>query len=108
MHPLLISVVVPCFLMSGCAGFNSESLNRALDQPLDSETVAAGLKEALRVGTERSTDKTSSVDGFYGNTLIRIGMPQQYDDVAGAIRKIGLGSHVDDFEVSMNCAADQR
>lgn len=96
-----------CLLISGCAGFNAESLNRALEQPLDSETVAAGLKEALKVGTERSTDSTSAVDGFYGNALIRIGMPEQYDDVAGAIRKIGLGSHVDEFEISMNRAAEK-
>lgn len=95
------------FLISGCAGFNAESLSRALEQPLDSETVAAGLKEALKVGTQRSTDKTAAVDGFYGNTLIRIALPEQYDDVAGAIRQIGLGSHVDDFEVSMNRAAEK-
>jgi hypothetical protein len=102
-----LSLLLACGLMAGCAGFNAETLNRALEEPLDSETVAAGLKEALRVGTERSTDKTSAVDGFYGNTLIRIGMPEQYDDVADAIRKIGLGSHVDDFEVSMNRAAEK-
>jgi hypothetical protein len=107
MFRLMLVLLVPCFLMTGCAGFNSESLNRALEQPLDGETVAAGLKEALKVGTERSTDTTSAVDGFYGNTLIRIGMPEQYNDVAGAIRQIGLGSHVDDFEVSMNRAAEK-
>lgn len=99
---LLISLL----LLTGCAGL-TESVNRALEQPLDSETVAAGLKEALRIGTERSTDKTSTTDGFNGNPLIRVAMPDQYAGVAEAIRNIGFGSHVDAFELSMNRAAEE-
>ncbi len=55
MKRLTCALVIPCLLMAGCAGYDLETINRALEGPLDSETVAAGLKEALRIGTERST-----------------------------------------------------
>ncbi|MEN8006862.1 MAG: DUF4197 domain-containing protein [Candidatus Krumholzibacteriota bacterium] len=103
----ILALAIACLLVSGCAGFNAESLDRILNKPLDSETVAAGLKEALRIGTERSTNTTSAVDGFYGNAAIRVALPEQYDSVAKAIRDIGLGSQVDQFELSMNRAAEK-
>jgi hypothetical protein len=104
---LKATAVMFVLLTTGCAGLNAESINRALGGSLDSETVAAGLKEALRIGTERSTNTTAKVDGFYGNALIRIALPEQYDGAADALRTIGLGSQVEAFEVSMNRAAEQ-
>ena len=107
MKRLTYALVIPCLLLAGCAGYDLDSINRALEGPLDSETVAAGLKEALRIGTERATGSTSALDGFNENPLIRVAMPEQYDGVAEAIRKIGFGSHVDAFELSMNRAAEK-
>ncbi len=103
----LIILTFPCLLAMGCAGYNASDLGRILDQPLDDETVAAGLREALRIGTERSTDATSAIDGFYRNPLIKVALPAQYDGAANALRQIGLGSHVDEFELSMNRAAEK-
>ncbi len=91
----------------GC--INAGTLGEMLgdDGALDEATVVAGLKEALLIGTERSTALTSKLDGFYRNALIRIAMPEQYDDVAETLRKFGMGSYVDDFERSMNRAAER-
>ena len=102
-----ISILTVVLLTSGCSGFDASVFDDLLDQPLDSETVAAGLKEALEVGTQRATDATSSTDGFFGNALIRIAMPEEYDGVARTVRDIGLGSQVDAFELSMNRAAEK-
>jgi len=99
--------VLVLLLTVGCAGLNTRQIEQILDQPLDNETVAAGLKDALRIGTRRAADKTSRVDGFYGNQLIRIALPDQYTDAADALRRLGLGSQVDSFELSMNRAAEQ-
>jgi len=104
---LRTAVLLMLIPLVGCAGFNTRHLEQILDQPLDSDTVAAGLKEALRIGTERATVKTSRVDGFFGNTLIRIALPDQYTDAADALRRLGLGSQVDGFELSMNRAAEK-
>lgn len=107
LHVALLSAAVA---LCACKGLDSESLDRVLrgaEGPLDEPTVASGLKEALRVGTERATEKTSSVDGFYHNAAIRVVMPEQYQGVADALRRVGLGSEVDDFELAMNRAAER-
>jgi hypothetical protein len=73
---------------------------------LDESTVAAGIKEALRIGTENTVVSTSKVDGFLGNQLIRIAIPEQMTTVASTLRKVGFGSQVDELEVGMNRAAE--
>ena len=76
-------------------------------QPLDEATVAAGLREALEVGTGRSVSTLSSVDGFLGNALLRIAIPDEFQRAAGTLRTVGLGSQVDTFEVAMNRSAER-
>jgi len=53
---------------------------------LDEPTVIAGIKEALRVGTENTVVSTSKLDGFLGNRLIRIALPEQMTTVASTMR----------------------
>jgi hypothetical protein len=74
----------------------------ALDEP----TVIAGIREALRVGTQNTVLSTSRLDGYLGNQLIRIVIPAQMESVASALRQVGLGSQVDELEVGMNRAAE--
>lgn len=104
---LFTSIVVVTLLIAGC--LNVDTLDSVLygGGAPDEATVAAGLREALRVGTERSAASTSALDGFYKNALIRIAMPEEYDDTARTLRRIGMGSYVDDFERSMNRAAER-
>ena len=65
-------------LMLGCAGLAIEDLLPPTEAqgPLDNETVIAGLKEALEIGAGRAIERTSVIDGFLGNELIRILMPE--------------------------------
>lgn len=106
---VLICLLIPLSLLSGCTEFSTQDLGGILgrDTPLDEQTVAAGLKEALRVGTERTVDSTSMIDGFLGNTLIRIVMPEQFEDVASVLRDVGFGQQVTNFETAMNRAAER-
>lgn len=73
----------------------------------DTETVAAGLKEALRVGAERSVAQTSRPGGFLNDPRIRIGLPEKLDAAVRGLRALGLGSAADDLETTMNRAAEQ-
>jgi hypothetical protein len=99
----------------GCAELQQtfptgELLRGVLTTPgsqLDERTVSAGLKEALRVGTERTVFSTSRMDGYLGNALIRIALPDEYQPVAQTLRTIGLGGQVDSLETAMNRAAEQ-
>jgi hypothetical protein len=58
MNKPLLAILVLTLALGGCANFNPEVFDGILDQSLDSETVAAGLKEALEVGTQRDTAAT--------------------------------------------------
>jgi hypothetical protein len=98
-------IVVP-----GCSGLNSNVIGDILDEDgggaLDEKTVTAGLKEALKIGTERTVKSTSALDGFLGNALIRITIPEDYQKAAATLRTVGLGDKVDEFEVAMNRSAE--
>ncbi len=103
---LLMTLVV----ISSC---KTTDVQRVLDtlgganQPLSEQTVVAGLKQALEVGTENAVFKTNKTGGFSNNPLIKIMVPEQFSDVASKVRQIGLGSYVDKFELQMNRAAEQ-
>ena len=74
---------------------------------LDEPTVIAGVKEALRVGTQNTVLSTSRIDGFLGNQLIRIALPEQLQSAASTLRQVGLGGQVDELEIGMNRAAER-
>lgn len=102
-------VVILAVLSLGCAGLTIEDLipPSEAQAPLDRDTVVAGLREALRVGAGRAIDRTSAIDGFLGNELIRILMPEELESMARGLRRIGLGGRVDELEVAMNRAAEK-
>jgi hypothetical protein len=73
---------------------------------LTNTEAANGLKEALIQGISKGSDQASATDGFYLNKLIRIPFPPDAQRMANTLRKIGLGSQVDKFELSLNRGAE--
>ena len=71
------------------------------------EKVAAGLKEALDVGTANAVASTGRTDGFFGNQAIKILMPAELQKLDKGLRAVGLGSEIDAFVLSMNRAAER-
>lgn len=106
---MTVSILVALAVLPGCASVNMDMFEDVLNSqlPLDEATVADGLREALEVATDRSVDQLSSVDGFLGDAMLRIMMPDQFETVASTLRSIGLGGEVDAFETSMNRAAEK-
>lgn len=72
----------------------------------DERTDAAGIKEALAVGTERAVAGLSKVDGYFGNAAAKILMPDGIRKVAELARMAGYQKQVDSFVLSMNRAAE--
>jgi hypothetical protein len=98
-------------LLGGCAEMKAMGIDLdkilATSAPLDAGTVAGGLKQALEVGTERTT-ATLSRDGAFGDDpLLRLALPGEMGKLAQVLRGIGLSSQVDALEDSMNRAAEQ-
>lgn len=74
---------------------------------MDKGTIISGLKEALSIGTENAIKNVSKVDGYFGNQMIKILMPEEIQDVADVLGKVGFQKQVDDFVLSMNKAAEK-
>ncbi len=73
---------------------------------LSKEEIINGLKEALSVGTNNSTIKLGSVDGFFKDAALKILMPEEAKKAEKTLRNIGMGSLVDKAILSMNRAAE--
>ncbi len=74
---------------------------------LDESTVITGLKEALEIGTRNAVDFLSIDNGFYGNPEVKILLPEELEKIDLALRKIGLSKKMDEFEETMNHAAEE-
>ena len=69
--------------------------------------VDAGLKQALKVATEKSVSLTGRPNGYFSNAAIKILMPEKLQTVEQGLRMVGYGPQVDQFVLSMNRAAEQ-
>lgn len=74
---------------------------------LDDSTIINGLKEALSIGTQRAVTVVSQQNGYFGNQLIKVMMPEKMRNVADLLGKVGFQRQVDDFVLSMNRAAEK-
>jgi Protein of unknown function (DUF4197) len=71
------------------------------------DQIAAGLKEALSIGTGHAVAATSRTDGYFGNQAIKILMPEKIRKVTDVLGRVGYQKEVDDFVLSMNRAAEK-
>ncbi len=74
---------------------------------LTNDEVISGLKEALSLGTNKSSTLASKVDGFYKNPAIFIPFPPEAKMVKDYANKIGLTTQVAKFEMTLNRAAEE-
>jgi len=70
------------------------------------EEIGAGLKEALRVGSENVVSQLGRVDGFNTDSAIHIPLPKQLDTVKSVLDKVGMSSQLKDLELKLNRAAE--
>lgn len=76
-------------------------------KPLSNDEVVQGLREALNVGTNNSTASASKADGFYKNPLIFIPFPSEAEKIKSTVIDLGMQQQVNDFEMSLNRAAEE-
>jgi len=89
-------------LMKGLGGLG-------IGQPsqLGDAKIGAGLKEALKVGTENAVGITGKTDGYFMNQAIKILMPEKLRSMEQGLRAVGYGAKLDEFVLSMNRAAER-
>jgi hypothetical protein len=74
---------------------------------LTEKDAADGIKEALVNGTGESVKLVSVVDGYWANPEIKIPFPAEAKEMESKLRAIGMSKKVDEFNVSMNRAAEK-
>ncbi len=68
--------------------------------------ATTGIKQALNNGLQQSIQTLSAKDGFLGDAVVKIMMPQEAQKVESALRAVGMGKLCDQFITSMNRAAE--
>lgn len=115
-HRIGMKVLTLCifFVLSsydGYAGFQDilDSAKKFLGQEegLTESEVIQGLKEALEIGTANSVGIVSKLNGYYKNPNIKIPLPEDIQKIEKILRTTGFGQQVDEFELSMNRAAER-
>jgi hypothetical protein len=109
-----IILSIPIFLFCACSSAQiSKTLNEvnktlggSQSQPLTTAEVAEGLKEALTKGISKGADIVSQLDGYFKNPEIKIPFPPEVKKVEDRLRKMGLGSEVDKFVLTLNRGAE--
>lgn len=111
----ILILVVACLILSisSYAGWSDilkqvqKTLGTTTSGELSQDKVGKGLKEALKIGAENAVKKVSVTDGYFGNSEIKIPLPDKVKKVEGLLRTVGFGTQVDAFTESMNRAAEK-
>lgn len=73
---------------------------------VSSADAASGIREALARGADYAVSSLGQKNGFLGNPKVRIPLPGYLQKAEGALRMFGFGKQVDQFEQTMNHAAE--
>jgi hypothetical protein len=94
-------------LLSGCAELNTLMQSLPADVPLTEADVAKGLKEALKIGSKNASSILSAVDGYYGDELVKILLPEEASVIIDNLGRIPGGDKlVQDVVLRINRAAE--
>ncbi|MCE3260882.1 MAG: hypothetical protein K0S12_2523, partial [Bacteroidetes bacterium] len=74
---------------------------------LTNEEVIQGLREALTVGTNSASSFASKTDGYLKNPRLFIPWPEEAKDMKARLLKMGMKKKIEDFETSLNRAAEE-
>ncbi len=104
---LIITSFLFVFLLSGCAELLQIIESLPVDVPLTEAEVADGLKEALITGAKNSSSILSAVDGYYGDELVKVLLPDEAAVIVDNLSKIPGGDKlVEDVVLRINRAAE--
>jgi hypothetical protein len=74
---------------------------------LTNDEVIKGLKEALTIGTNNSASNASKADGFLKNARLFIPWPPEAQQMKTKLIQLGYQKKVEEFETSLNRAAEE-
>jgi len=110
---LLVALLTVAYAVRAESGWLESGLDllrgltgETMGGPLTVDEIAAGLKEALRVGSRNVVKTLRKKDGFNLDPNIHISLPEVFDPMNGILATVGLSSLLDDLELRLNRAAE--
>lgn len=103
---VMMLLITACNDLQKLASDTYNSVSKELNKPSSTE-IASGLKEALQIGTQQAVKQLNKVGAYRNNPAIKIAFPPQAAKVADKLRSLGMTKLVNDFEKSMNTAAEK-
>jgi hypothetical protein len=73
---------------------------------LSAGEIGSGLKEALRIGAQRTVGRVGKADGYLKDPAIHVPLPGALERARSGLRLVGASGLLDDLEVRMNRAAE--
>lgn len=102
-----LTIALLSLLISSCAELQKVAQSLPTDAPLTESDIAAGLKEALKVGTDSAVRILGATDGYYKDDLVKILLPPEANIIIDNASKIPGGQKViDDVILNINRAAE--
>jgi len=103
-------ILLVCATLAGCAT-TSEWLERVEKTTggagLTQQEIVAGLRAALDEGVDHAVTDLGREDGFLRNVEVRIPVPEKLQPVERMLRTLGQGPLVEEFQTTMNRAAER-
>jgi hypothetical protein len=98
----LLSAAAALALLGQAAGGRAQGL-----ATLSQRDAAAGVRAALERGANLAVDLLGRTDGYWGNDLVRIPLPDWLRRAESGLKLLGRGREVDELRVGINRAAEQ-
>ena len=95
-------------VVSGLLAFSmaSTALAAGMLTALSNQDATDGLRQALAQGAEVAVSQLGKRNGYYNNPKARSPLPASLEKGASMLRRVGMGSQLDQLEVTMNQAAE--
>ncbi len=90
-----------------------ESAEKAVEKHSESFTgltaaeMDGGLREALNKGVKVAIEQLGREDGYFGDKLVKIPVPEKLQTLEKGLRKVRMEKYADDFVLAMNRAAEK-
>ena len=103
----LILALPLLMLLGSCAELLQIAQTLETERPLSQYEVVSGLKEALKIGTDSAAGRLALINGYYGDELVKILLPQEAEVITKNLSKIPGGDKlVEDVILRINRSAE--
>ena len=106
---VMLLLPVPVSAQTDWMKMGKEILGTATNSPAaanNTDQISAGLKEALRVGSDTVVSQLGKTDGFNADPAIHIPLPESFTTVQSVLKPLGMSYLLDDLELNLNRAAE--